>query len=60
MEDLAAFGGIKKDTKVQIKRSNGNQHEAIVTSIIPETQIVNVEWFENQDIKGMLILFLNF
>lgn len=51
---MSQFGGVQKDAKVQIKRSNGVVHEAIVTSVEQDTSVVHVEWFENQDVKGIL------
>ena len=49
---LQQLGLVQKDTRVQIKRSNGNTHEAIVTDIDMLKGVVHVEWFEEQDIKG--------
>merc|ERR1712113_378759 len=46
------FGSLEKDSKIKIKRSNGVVHQATVTSLVPGNLTVNVEWFENEDIKG--------
>ncbi|CAG5106520.1 Oidioi.mRNA.OKI2018_I69.chr1.g2881.t1.cds [Oikopleura dioica] len=45
------FGGVKKDVSILIERSNGTQHQALVTTI-EQPNTVNCEWFEQDDIKG--------
>uniref|UniRef100_H2YAC7 Kinesin-like protein n=1 Tax=Ciona savignyi TaxID=51511 RepID=H2YAC7_CIOSA len=46
------FGGLEKGTSINIKRSNGRVHKAIVTELQPSTASVTVEWFEDDETKG--------
>jgi len=45
------FGGVQKDVSILIERSNGSQHQALVTTV-EQPNTVNCEWFEHDDIKG--------
>ncbi|XP_077457463.1 kinesin-like protein KIF2A isoform X3 [Stigmatopora argus] len=47
-----AFGKIDVGTYVEIKRSDGRIHEAMVTSLNEDNESVTVEWIENGDTKG--------
>ncbi|XP_077418279.1 kinesin-like protein KIF2A isoform X2 [Vanacampus margaritifer] len=47
-----AFGKLGVGTYVEIKRSDGRIHEAMVTSLNDENESVTVEWIENGDTKG--------
>nr|CAB3259104.1 kinesin-like protein KIF2A [Phallusia mammillata] len=46
------FGGLVKGTSVNIRRSNGRVHKAIVTELQRDTASVTVEWFEDDETKG--------
>ncbi|XP_061116686.1 kinesin-like protein KIF2A isoform X8 [Conger conger] len=48
----ANFGKIIVGIYVEIKRSDGRIHQAMVTSMNEENESVTVEWFENGDTKG--------
>ncbi|RVE68235.1 hypothetical protein OJAV_G00090370 [Oryzias javanicus] len=48
----AAFGKIVVGTYVEIKRSDGRIHQAMVTSMNDDNESVTVEWIENGDTKG--------
>ncbi|XP_011614173.1 kinesin-like protein KIF2A isoform X1 [Takifugu rubripes] len=48
----AGFGKIVIGTYVEIKRSDGRIHQAMVTSMNDENESVTVEWIENGDTKG--------
>uniref|UniRef100_A0A8C7ZW27 Kinesin-like protein n=1 Tax=Oryzias sinensis TaxID=183150 RepID=A0A8C7ZW27_9TELE len=48
----AAFGKIVVGTYVEIKRSDGRIHQAMVTSMNEDNESVTVEWIENGDTKG--------
>ncbi|KAF3849247.1 hypothetical protein F7725_015744 [Dissostichus mawsoni] len=43
---------------VEIKRSDGRIHQAMVTSLHEDNDSVTVEWIENGDTKGKEMLFL--
>jgi len=47
-----AFAKIKMGVNVDIKRSDGRIHSAVVSGINPETRSVTVEWFERGETKG--------
>ncbi|XP_057687728.1 kinesin-like protein KIF2A isoform X2 [Corythoichthys intestinalis] len=47
-----AFGKLDVGTCVEIKRSDGRIHEAMVTSLNEDNESVTVEWVENGDTKG--------
>ncbi|XP_054628212.1 kinesin-like protein KIF2A isoform X1 [Dunckerocampus dactyliophorus] len=47
-----AFGKLVVGTYVEIKRSDGRIHEAMVTSLNEDNESVTVEWIENGDTKG--------
>ncbi|XP_061762337.1 kinesin-like protein KIF2A isoform X4 [Nerophis ophidion] len=47
-----AFGKLAVGTYVEIKRSDGRIHEAMVTSLNENNESVTVEWIENGDTKG--------
>ncbi|XP_062399333.1 kinesin-like protein KIF2A isoform X2 [Sardina pilchardus] len=46
------FGRITVGIYVEIKRSDGRIHQAMVTSLNEENDSVTVEWIENGDTKG--------
>ncbi|KAM9821562.1 kinesin-like protein KIF2A isoform 2-T2 [Syngnathus typhle] len=47
-----AFGKLVVGTYVEIKRSDGRIHEAMVTSLNEDNESVTVEWIEHGDTKG--------
>ncbi|KAM8866329.1 kinesin-like protein KIF2A isoform 5-T5 [Synchiropus picturatus] len=48
----STFGKIVVNTCVEIKRSDGRIHQAMVSSLNEENESVIVEWIENGDTKG--------
>ncbi|XP_041854775.1 kinesin-like protein KIF2A isoform X2 [Melanotaenia boesemani] len=48
----SGFGKIVVGTYVEIKRSDGRIHQAMVTSLNDDNESVTVEWIENGDTKG--------
>lgn len=48
----SSFGKIVVGTYVEIKRSDGRIHQAMVTSLNDDNESVTVEWIENGDTKG--------
>ncbi|XP_075595538.1 kinesin-like protein KIF2A isoform X3 [Balearica regulorum gibbericeps] len=48
----ANFGKIQIGIYVEIKRSDGRIHQAMVTSLSEDNESVTVEWIENGDTKG--------
>ncbi|XP_029940330.1 kinesin-like protein KIF2A [Salarias fasciatus] len=48
----AVFGKIFVGMYVEIKRSDGRIHQAMVTSLHEDNESVTVEWIENGDTKG--------
>ncbi|XP_026877330.1 kinesin-like protein KIF2A isoform X2 [Electrophorus electricus] len=48
----AIFGKILIGIYVEIKRSDGRVHQAMVTSLNEDNESVTVEWIENGDTKG--------
>ncbi|XP_067289196.1 kinesin-like protein KIF2A isoform X1 [Pseudorasbora parva] len=48
----AIFGKIQIGIYVEIKRSDGRIHQAMVTSLNEDNESVTVEWIENGDTKG--------
>ncbi|RXN34159.1 kinesin KIF2A isoform X2 [Labeo rohita] len=46
------FGKIQIGIYVEIKRSDGRIHQAMVTSLNEDNESVTVEWIENGDTKG--------
>ncbi|XP_051972075.1 kinesin-like protein KIF2A isoform X2 [Xyrauchen texanus] len=48
----AVFGKISIGIYVEIKRSDGRVHQAMVTSLNEDNESVTVEWIENGDTKG--------
>ncbi|KAM3874439.1 LOW QUALITY PROTEIN: kinesin-like protein KIF2A [Diretmus argenteus] len=48
----AIFGKILIGIYVEIKRSDGRIHQAMVTSLHEDNESVTVEWIENGDTKG--------
>ncbi|XP_056143127.1 kinesin-like protein KIF2A isoform X2 [Lampris incognitus] len=48
----STFGKIVVGTYVEIKRSDGRIHQAMVTSLNEDNESVTVEWIENGDTKG--------
>ncbi|XP_045559155.1 kinesin-like protein KIF2A isoform X7 [Salmo salar] len=49
---LGSFGKIVVGVYVEIKRSDGRIHQAMVTSLNEDNESVTVEWIENGDTKG--------
>ena len=54
LDHAQTFGGVDKGVNVDIKRSDGRIHSAIVTELKFESKTVSVEWFENNETKGKL------
>jgi len=52
LDHASTFGGIETGVNVDIKRSDGRIHSAIVTELKIESRTVSVEWFENNETKG--------
>ena len=48
----AVMGGVRMGVSVDIKRSDGRIHSAVVSGINVETKSVTVEWFERGETKG--------
>ncbi|XP_076019747.1 kinesin-like protein KIF2A [Genypterus blacodes] len=48
----AIFGRVFVGKNVEIKRSDGRTHQAMVTSLHEDNDSVTVEWIENGDTKG--------
>ncbi|XP_067842644.1 kinesin-like protein KIF2A isoform X4 [Heptranchias perlo] len=46
------FGKVQVGIYVEIKRSDGRIHQAMVTSLNEDNESVTVEWIENGDTKG--------
>eukprot|EP00048_Salpingoeca_helianthica_P021959 m.15458 g.15458 ORF g.15458 m.15458 type:complete len:711 (+) comp6681_c0_seq1:28-2160(+) len=44
--------GLKVGVQVDIKRSDGRVHRAVISGINEQTDTVTVEWFENEETKG--------
>ena len=56
--DGAGMGGIRMGVNVDIKRTDGRIHSAVVSGINVETKSVTVEWFERGETKVMRIFLL--
>ncbi|XP_055743183.1 kinesin-like protein KIF2A isoform X6 [Salvelinus fontinalis] len=54
---VGRFGKIVVGVYVEIKRSDGRIHQALVTSLNEDNESVTVEWMENGDTKGKEIDF---
>ncbi|XP_072272476.1 kinesin-like protein KIF2A isoform X3 [Pyxicephalus adspersus] len=52
MSMAASFGKIQIGIYVEIKRSDGRIHQAMVTSLNEDSESITVEWIENGDTKG--------
>uniref|UniRef100_A0A6I8PMY7 Kinesin-like protein n=1 Tax=Ornithorhynchus anatinus TaxID=9258 RepID=A0A6I8PMY7_ORNAN len=52
MAAAANFGKIQIGIYVEIKRSDGRIHQAMVTSLNEDNESITVEWIENGDTKG--------
>jgi len=48
----AVMGGVRMGVNVDIKRTDGRIHSAVVSGINVETKSVTVEWFERGETKG--------
>ncbi|XP_073536356.1 kinesin-like protein KIF2A isoform X4 [Phyllobates terribilis] len=48
----SSFGKIQIGIYVEIKRSDGRIHQAMVTSLNEDSESITVEWIENGDTKG--------
>lgn len=51
-KDDDGMGGVRMGINVDIKRSDGRIHSAVVSGINVETKSVTVEWFERGETKG--------
>ena len=49
---LDAFGGIREGVNINIQRSDGRVHQAVVTQLHPSSSSVSVEWVERNETKG--------
>ncbi|XP_018426505.1 PREDICTED: kinesin-like protein KIF2A isoform X2 [Nanorana parkeri] len=52
MSMASSFGKIQIGIHVEIKRSDGRIHQAMVTSLNEDSESITVEWIENGDTKG--------
>ena len=52
MSEDEILGRIKMGVNVEIKRSDGRIHSAVVSGINIDTRSVTVEWFERGETKG--------
>lgn len=53
MDDgLEKIGGIKQGSTVDIQRTDGRIHSAVVSGVNAETRSITVEWFERGETKG--------
>jgi len=52
MSEDEILGRIKMGVNVDIKRSDGRIHSAVVSGINIDTRSVTVEWFERGETKG--------
>merc|ERR1712183_545337 len=48
----SVMGGVRMGVNVDIKRTDGRIHSAVVSGINVETKSVTVEWFERGETKG--------
>ena len=55
---LPGMGGIRMGVNVDIKRTDGRIHSAVVSGINLETKSVTVEWFERGETKVRIITLL--
>lgn len=49
---MEAFGSIREGVAINIQRSDGRIHQAIVTQLHPQSNSVSVEWSERNETKG--------
>ncbi|RNA28578.1 kinesin KIF2A isoform X2 [Brachionus plicatilis] len=49
---MADFGSIREGVNVNIQRSDGRVHQAVVTQVHPGSSSVSVEWSERNETKG--------
>ena len=49
---MDAFGGIREGVTINIQRSDGRVHQAIVTQLHAASSSVSVEWTERNETKG--------
>ena len=49
---MEAFGGIREGVTINIQRSDGRVHQAIVTQLHAASSSVSVEWTERNETKG--------
>jgi kinesin family protein 2/24 len=49
---MEAFGLIKEGVTINIQRSDGRVHHAVVTQLHPSSSSVSVEWCEKNETKG--------
>ena len=52
VKESEVMGVIRIGTEVDIKRSNGRVHSALVSGLNLEAGSVTVEWFEGGETKG--------
>ena len=50
-DTVAVMGGVRIGVNVDIKRTNGRIHSAVVSGTNVETKYVTVEWFERGETK---------
>jgi hypothetical protein len=46
------YGSLSVGIHVDIQRTDGRIHQAVVTGLAPETSSVTVEWYEKGETKG--------
>ncbi len=49
---MEQFGLVKEGVTINIQRSDGRVHQAIVTQLHPSSSSVSVEWCEKSETKG--------
>jgi len=49
---MEAFGGIREGVTINIQRSDGRVHQAVVTQLHAASSSVSVEWTERNETKG--------
>lgn len=49
---MEAFGSIREGVAINIQRSDGRIHQAVVTQLHPQSNSVSVEWCERNETKG--------
>ncbi len=49
---MDAFGSIREGVTINIQRSDGRIHQAVVTQLHQSSNSVSVEWCERNETKG--------